>query len=52
MKADITKILRPQTIATPHAQDLEKSRISREAAMAAGIATVPPDMISKILGGV
>ena len=47
---DLSKILRPVTIAKPHAQDLEKSKISIEAAMAAGIATVPPDMISKVLG--
>jgi hypothetical protein len=50
MKLDIAKILRPQMIADPHIQDLAKSKIDQEAALAAGIGTVPPDMISKVLG--
>jgi hypothetical protein len=50
MKLDIGKILRPQTLAAPHGQDLVKSKIDQEAALAVGIATVPPDMIAKVLG--
>lgn len=46
---NLSKILRPGTIATPHAEDLAKSQISIEAAMAAGVATVPPNFIGKVL---
>jgi putative DNA primase/helicase len=45
----LAKAIYPPNIGTPHLKDLEKSEISREEAMAAGITTVPPKEISKIL---
>ncbi len=47
---NLEQLLTPKTLATPHVQDLKRSKISREAAQEAGISTVPPDMISKVLG--
>ena len=49
MTLDLDKILRPETVATPHLSDLEKSLISLEAAKAAGIVTVPPDQVNAVL---
>jgi P4 family phage/plasmid primase-like protien len=45
----LEKLLRPHTIAATHVDDLDKSKIPKDVALAARIATVPPDMISKIL---
>jgi hypothetical protein len=47
---NIDQILQPHNLHQPHIQDLAESCISPEAAREAGIASVPPRWVKKILG--
>jgi hypothetical protein len=50
MNLNIEQILQPHILQPQHIQDLAESRISREAAEAPGIASIPPRWGDKILG--